>query len=296
VAIDFSAAWPPVCARVTAVLRGRGVQAADIDDIVQDLAIRALRDPQRFTSTEHMVRWCCRVAINLHIDLTRRRRKLSPEPLEDTAAHHDVAAAVEGRLALDAVLMQMAGLSADDRRLLLHPTQADSRKEAVRLAVRRHRLRTRLAALLEGTLAGVAILRRALRRESGPARVLLVAVPVVAVLVTVPLVLRPRAGAGTPKATARNAVLDTGTRGERSVMSRPDAAPRVAGVGTVVAIPVQRRQLLGLGSHGMSVDVSQVKHPDEDPTFCAWGYVNLCVDRPGPSLPEPKLPLLPLAP
>ena len=60
-ALDFDAAWPSARARVASVLGGRGLQGADVDDLAQEVAIRALRDRGRFGSHEHFVRWCCRV-------------------------------------------------------------------------------------------------------------------------------------------------------------------------------------------------------------------------------------------
>jgi hypothetical protein len=277
-------------------MRGRGVQTADIDDILQEVAIRALRDQGRFTSTEHMVRWCCRVAINLHIDVTRRGRKVSPEPLQEAATHQNVAEAVESRLALDAVFAQMAGLSPEDRRLLLYPTQADSRKEAVRLAVRRHRLRARLAALLEGTLAGLAVLRRALRNESVPSRVALVAVPVVAVLVAIPLVSHPGARHAGGVDPAARTVLEASRwqGGSTAAGAAPrSAAARPAGL---PASDAYARSLVVIRPAGRRVHIDEEQHPDDTPTACIYGHVNYCIDRPGPVIGAPKLPPIPLIP
>ncbi|MBV9932880.1 MAG: sigma-70 family RNA polymerase sigma factor, partial [Actinobacteria bacterium] len=181
--MDFDAAWRLVRPRVVAVLKGRGVQDADVDDIAQEVAIRALRQLDRFASEEHLVRWCCRVAINAHIDTVRRGRRLVSEPEFEAVAPLNVAETVEGRLALDAALAEVAGLSPEDRALLLNPPVAEDRKEAVRLAVRRHRLRARLANMLEGVLAGIPVLRR-LKADSLPVRAAMVAVPVAAAVLT----------------------------------------------------------------------------------------------------------------
>src|SRR3954471_7260583 len=146
--VDLGAAWPSVRARLSAVLRGRGVQAADVDDIAQDVAIRALRAGKHFESEEPLVAWCCRVGINLHVDSTRRQRRLTGE-LPDAAADSDTATTVERRLALEVLAGGIAELSEDEQRLLFELEPTESRREAVRLAVRRHRLRSRLAALVE---------------------------------------------------------------------------------------------------------------------------------------------------
>ena len=270
------------------------MQAADIDDIVQEVAIRALRDLERFTSSEHMIRWCCRVAINLHIDVTRKGRKLSAEPLQDTPARHDVAEAVEDKLVLDAVLAHVAGLSADDQRLLLDRGQGDTRKESVRLAVRRHRLRARLAAMVEGTIAGIAVLRRVFRSDSAPARVALLAIPVAAVVVAAPLMLWPRPTQSGSPSSARNASVDLRTRSRAAPAAHLALSHPTDGSGAGGS--VTNRPIVEVGRPGMSVAVRHTTHEANYPTFCASGYVNLCVDRPGPEIPKPKLPPLPLVP
>src|SRR2546423_6652718 len=83
--VEFSAAWPAARAQLAAVLRARGVQTADVDDVIQEVALRALRPPRSFESEDHLVAWCCRVGINLHIDSTRRQARLSGEALPEPA-------------------------------------------------------------------------------------------------------------------------------------------------------------------------------------------------------------------
>jgi RNA polymerase sigma factor (sigma-70 family) len=200
--VDFDAVWPSARTQLTNVLRSRGVQPADVDDIVQDVAVRALKVPRRFESEEHLVAWCCRVGINLHIDATRRQRRVVVEAPPDPVATHDTAATVERRMALEILADGIADLSDDEKRLLFELERTDSRKEAVRLAVRRHRLRARLATLVEGLAAIVGLVRGLSRFTSGlskPAKVSLAAAPVVAA----GLVLGPLAiGGGAPGAPA----------------------------------------------------------------------------------------------
>lgn len=294
-AIRFDAAWPAISDRVTAVLRSRGVQAADVDDIVQEVAIRALRQLDRFTSDEHMVRWCCRVAINAHIDVVRRGRRLSGEPVAETAAALNVAETVEGRLALDAALVQVAGLSAEDRALLLDPPTPDTRKEAVRLAVRRHRLRARIAAALEGVLAGVPWLRRVAHSDSLPVRATMAAVPVVAVLSVLPLVTgtwssgRSHADRRTEN-TARQS-RSTSIGGTTPASGAASATRELRQIDDATS-PASSRTIIEVHGAGTTVGARQDTVPDDDAkTICLSGYVNLCVDRPGPTIPLPPLPL-----
>src|SRR5438105_4440743 len=169
-ALEFGGVWPRARARVAGMLSGRGVQAADVDDIVQEVAIRALRNRDRFASEEHLVRWCCRVAINLHIDAVRRARRLGPPVAGDTPGPHDTARDAERRIALDQLASSIAELSLEEQQLLFDTTPAGSRRETVRLAVRRHRLRARLAAMVDGLAAAVAVVRRLPRTMSTPAK------------------------------------------------------------------------------------------------------------------------------
>ncbi|HZQ83576.1 MAG TPA: sigma-70 family RNA polymerase sigma factor [Acidimicrobiales bacterium] len=289
--MTFDAAWPEARPRVVAVLRSRGVQEADVDDIAQEVAIRALRQFDRFTSQEHFVRWSCRVAINAHIDTVRRGRRLVAEPDVEAAAPLNVAETVEGRLALDAALLEVAGLSPEDRALLFDPPAAVDRRDAVRLAVRRHRLRARLANLLEGMLAGVPVLRR-LRADSLPVRAAMIAVPVAAaVLTALPFV----AGSGSGPSPADR-------RSEQTVV-RSSPVPSVA-AGSTTRVETQRREqpvavspppsshtIIELRPGGTTLGVRRDDEPPGTPFLCLSGYLNLCVDRPGPYLPLPPLPI-----
>lgn len=268
------------------------MQAADVDDIVQEAAIRAFRQLDRFMSQEHLVRWCCRVAINAHIDAVRKNRRLVAEPSEDAAGPLNVAEAVEGRLALDAALAQVAGLSPEDRELLLNPPSADTRKEAVRLAVRRHRLRARLTNVLEGVLAGVPVLRR-LRADSWPVRAAMVAAPVVAALTALPFVV----GAGPTGASNVQRSEQTVIR-SWWIPPRTGVSParRVEQESVVDAAPPAHARTLSrtyvdLHPAGTNVGVRQDDEPPGTPFLCLIGYVNRCVDRPGPHIPLPPPPI-----
>jgi DNA-directed RNA polymerase specialized sigma24 family protein len=303
--VDFDAAWPSVQRRVTALLRSRGVQATDVDDIGQEVAFRALRDPDRFASDEHLERWCCRVAINLHIDSTRRQRRVSGHAPPDVAGLDDTADTVEHRMTLDYLMAHIAKLSPDEQRLLLDPAPADSRREAVRLAVRRHRLRARLVASLERLTAAFPLpwLRRMVRRLPPPARVSLAAIPVVACLMIVPgwvsrpsappdSTMRPQRAAPAALAAPQEAI-DARTAGATPTQRdqpgpRPAIASRPAG-----GAPPAGQTVLEFNPIGPPVRVRHVQRPDDAPTFCTIGKVAVCVNRPGPVLQKPAVPPLP---
>jgi DNA-directed RNA polymerase specialized sigma24 family protein len=303
--VDFASAWPSVRTRLAAVLRNRGLQATDVDDIVQDVAIRALRSGPRFESEDHLVAWCCRVGINLHIDSTRRQRRLSPEAPPEAAADFDMASTVERRLALEVLAGGIAKLSEDERRLLFELEGGESRREAVRLAVRRHRLRGRLAELVEGMLAGVPLLRRwsrLTRSLSRPAKVSLATAPVVAVA----LVLGPLSPAGrpaeTPDLSPRDQVplvsaVPTSTPPE-SERASVTATTAMTGARVVPSAPPQQpavapRRIVDVAPAGVPVRVSSEQRPDDrEPLLCGDGVLVGCIARP-PGVPEHTLPSVP---
>jgi DNA-directed RNA polymerase specialized sigma24 family protein len=293
------------------VLQARGVQAADIDDIAQDVALRALRTPARFESEEHLVAWCCRVGINLHIDSIRRQRRLSPDAPADSAGNYDTAATVERRLALEVLAKGIADLSDDERHLLFELERAGSRREAVRLAVRRHRLRARLAALVDGIsvgAVGVALLRRwsrITRSLSRPVKLSLATAPVIAVgLMLGPLTpagpsietpaMSPRSDAALvgaqPPSAAADGRLRPGVVATPTTTASRVSAP-VAGRKAAIAAPVAA---VDIAPVGVPVRVTSEQRPDDqEPLFCTGGLVGvLCVPRP-PGVPEHTLPSLP---
>lgn len=291
-ALDFDAAWPSARARIAAVLGARGLQCADVDDVAQEVAVRALRQRGTFGSYEHFVRWCCRVAINLQVDTARRQRRLDPSPPPDVAGHHDTAASAQRRMALEAVAAGIAELTPEERRLLFEQEPTASRREAVRLAVRRHRLRARLAALMEGLAAGFPAVRRLSRSLSTPAKVGLAAVPVVvAGLLVVPglrtaprdrpvEIDRPVSWAPSPSTDA----VGRDRPGAQTARAPAAAAPsrRIApSPRPTAAMP--ERTLVQVNHPALPpVRVWQDRRPDDQPVFCVWGHVNTCVKQPGP--------------
>ena len=292
--MDFGAAWPAARAQVAAVLRARGVQAPDVDDIAQEVAVRALRASRPFESDEHFVAWCCRVAINLHIDATRREQHLSYEPPPDAEARHDTAATAERRMALDLLTDRIAELPEQDRRLLFEATSAGSRQEAVRLAVRRHRLRARLAALVEGLVAAVPFVRRLHfpSHLSRPVKLSLAAAPVIAA----GLMLEPfTAGPGSPVAGGARSSFPARTLAPPSKpaahaeRSRPGLIPPAAPTVHEATRPTPTtvgagtsKVIVGVRPAGVPVQVSRDDQPvSRGELVCTGGLVNLpCVPKP----------------
>jgi len=300
--VDFGAVWPSTRARVAAVLTARGLQAADVDDVTQEVAIRALSGGRHFVSQEHFVRWCFRVAMNLHIDAVRRQRRLSPHPPPDGPGIQDTAGAAAHRMALDALAAGVAELSPEERQLLLDPQPADSRREAVGLAVRRHRLRARLATLVDGLAAGLAVLRvrRAVPSPSTATKVGLVAVPVVAGLLIVPLTAGTRSSpskSSVPSASSVAFPLDGPTRsvgaGPTSRSSSTGEGARPPATTRTSTPPPASRTLLHVTAAGPPVGVIYERQSTPAPLLCQSGSLNFCVKRPIPPIPEPHTPPVP---
>jgi hypothetical protein len=161
------------------------VSRPEREDIVQEVAARVLASRVPFNSSDDLIGWALTTGHNLWTDDGRRwrRRGGSPLPLvecdvdgdawEVPPANLDVATLVEGRLALHEVLDALRAMSAEDRDAILAGVtgrQANGRMEAVRVKVRRHRVRQRLkpvldraTSVLEGVAAAAALGRRSVR-------------------------------------------------------------------------------------------------------------------------------------
>jgi DNA-directed RNA polymerase specialized sigma24 family protein len=149
------------------MLRRRGVQHHDIDEIVQETAARVISTGVPYDDADDLFRWAAVVGGRLAIDLRRRGARLSGDELPDRADTIDVALAAEHRVVLGAVVTRLPQLSARDQEVLLSGFEelpATSRRESVRVAVARHRARGRLRHLLDG-LAGLGVLAWARRNR-----------------------------------------------------------------------------------------------------------------------------------
>lgn len=186
----FELVWPDVERRLRALLFRRGLDQASAEDVVQEVALRALAGRVTYTSAKDLLRWAGPVACNLHVDLLRQRARLQGGGVTtDHPASNDVAGEVADRMELQRAFRGLAALRPADREAIMEavtaePVPARNRKEAVRLAVRRHRARSRLALVME-QLAAWTFGATWLRRSSRAATVAIAAVPIAAL----PLVL-----------------------------------------------------------------------------------------------------------
>jgi DNA-directed RNA polymerase specialized sigma24 family protein len=185
----LEAVWPEAERRLRALLYRRGLDRSTADDVVQEVALRVLAGNVTYDSAKDLLRWAGPVACNLHVDLLRQRARLHDGEVDaEHPAAHDVAREVADRMELQRAFRGLARLRPADRQAIIDAVTEDAapgrtRKEAVRLAVRRHRARNRLALVLE-TLAANVLGWRWLRR-TGLAGGAVAVVP----LVTLPLLL-----------------------------------------------------------------------------------------------------------
>lgn len=148
----FEEAWPVVEARLRRVLAARRVPAADHDDFLQEVAARVLAaEHLEFESADELMPWAATVLRRLHVDAHRRAdragARLGLDPERGNVA--DVAVEVEARMELDAVAKVMATWSPASREVLLSVVDSGVRRPNA-FYVRRHRLRLKLLAAVEG--------------------------------------------------------------------------------------------------------------------------------------------------
>lgn len=270
---------------------------------MQEVAARAFVRQAQFTSVNHLTRWSCRVAANLRVDQVRRGNRMADQPVPDWSDTTETARLVEGRVALEQVLSAVLQLSDADRVALFgEREEAADRREAVKLAVRRHRARARLAAMVEGMIAAFAVLNRALlRRGESPGLGEPVAISsVAAVALAMPMVAAWR---DAPAATPVRQEQTSSTALAPSAATRANPAPEPAQPGARssasgepgVAVPAPQapsRSVLSLKpgpDHGATVETVE---PEKPQTVCLRGVLptgDSCVDRPGPAIAPPPL-------
>ena len=153
---DAAQVWRDVSRQVARYLRARGVTGPDVDDIVQEVAVRAMAHEVEYLDADDLTAWCLVVARNLHTDAARRARSTSDlDDLQSTPGSVNVETLIEHRVAVTRLLHALSSLPADDLAVLFADRSAPgslSKLESTRLAVRRHRIRARLAKLVAGLL------------------------------------------------------------------------------------------------------------------------------------------------
>jgi DNA-directed RNA polymerase specialized sigma24 family protein len=175
---NFESLWRELQPQLEGALRARGTDPDTARDLVQEVAIRLMATETDFVDDEHLLRWCHLVGRRLAANHYRDQARLLMGVVPDGERGPSTEDVVSGRLAVSEVAAALAALSDEERASLLGGEIADTRQGRVTQAVRRHRARKRLLAMVSGVLGwlgGVPLIRRLLR----PSTAALAVVPVV---------------------------------------------------------------------------------------------------------------------
>ena len=150
------------------MLASRGVDPTLSEDIVQEVAVRALDKQVPFTDSADLYRWAATTARHLHIDHVRiDARTTGDEALLGVADGTDVAHMAERRVALGQVWRALAVMRPRERDAILESLE-DRAAHSSQALVRRHRARASLRKAVGGVLTAAMVARLRLR-EVAPA-------------------------------------------------------------------------------------------------------------------------------
>jgi DNA-directed RNA polymerase specialized sigma24 family protein len=157
-------AWPEVSERLGKLLACRGVDPVLAQDIVQDVAVRALDKRVPFTDPDDLYRWAAVAARNLHVDHLRTGgRTTEVDTLVGVPDDTDVAHAVERRVALHLVFRALAVMRPGERDAILDSLDERSPARTSGALVRRHRARATLKKAVGGMIAAAVAAQRKVR-------------------------------------------------------------------------------------------------------------------------------------
>lgn len=227
------------------MLGSRGVDLSLAEDIVQDVALRALDKRVPFTDPDDLYRWASTTARHLHIDHLRTGgRTTGDDSLLMVADGTDVAHAAERRVALGQVWRALAVMRPREREAILdslHEREARSSQ----VLVRRHRARASLRKAVGGVLVWVTAARLRMREVAPELQSAAAAVALTPVLAvgTAGLFAAEPPRPGLVAAAPARAVAESRPAPSRpavrvvSATVRPDAAPLTKAVAVRPAVP-----------------------------------------------------------
>ena len=216
------------------------MRQAVAEDAVQEAGARAIAHDVPFVDADDLLRWIQTVAWRVVLDAQTRARRLVYE-VPDSLSGEDVGRAVEDRIRLQRLRVLLGALTPEEHATLTEDGRTADRRTSVRLAVRRHRLRIKLLAMLDGAAVVLVFLRR-LGRVERSRRSVMVAAPALAaatVLMTASLMFDHGAAipaiepVDTPASLSRREVTPVAdaaqgrgvTAGVRGSVPHPGAAP-----------------------------------------------------------------------
>ena len=292
---SLEAVWPEVGERLQRALRARGLGPEAAEDIAQEVAARAVETRVQFSSPDDLMRWAWVVGRNLSIDQRRRHERVSLGDVPEQATQPaDVVA--HQRLAVGAVLAEVAALSAADRAALANVAEEGGRSPGY-LAVRRHRLRRKLARVRDAF--GGLVLRERVRRGTFDWVPPLASVVPNALMVGAAILgsmgqpVPERvvfAEGGVPQQVLRTAEGSAMLRGLRWSSAEQDRGRHAATGAQEMTSPGSPRPLLPVhprvrtppaSPQGASVSVIPTPEGPPPPLVCVrYGLHGACVDRP----------------
>ena len=225
------------------MLGSRGVDLSLAEDIVQDVALRALDKRVPFTDPDDLYRWAATTARNLHIDHVRSGgRTTGDDSLVGVADDTDVAHAAERRVALAQVWRALAVMRPREREAILDSLH-DREARSSQVLVRRHRARATLRKAVGGVLVWTIGARLRLRElvpsaQQAAATAVLAPVLVAGAFVAEPVTTSPPRPA--PVAVAPAPSTQDRPRVATHTPARRGARPPVVRAAAPVATTVRR--------------------------------------------------------
>ena len=254
----FTAVWPAVSARISAVLAARGAGCADLDDVLQTTAERALTRRVPFEGPDDLFAWAYTVARRALIDLHRRRRWVDPAAEPPSPVVDDVERRARGRLALAALVPAIGSLGRAERSALeAAGAGPPGSLEARRDAVRRFRARAKLATVVEGILAWLLVVVRRLRRRTRLVPAVSVAATVgISMLLVLPGPAPSSASDSPPGAALPTASVPSVHRAGAAAPARPARFPARTAPPAAAPPPAPAAPSVGVTVQGIGVSVS----------------------------------------
>lgn len=193
---DFERQWPEVSTSLRRALLSWGATPELSDDLVQQVALKALVSNEPASGPlRNFQAWCITAGRHLHIDHVRKPQSVAYEATDAVDAN-DVLSLVCDRIDLNAALAAMKALPERERRLLIDATQGTlprhERKKALAVYQDVRRIRLKLRHELGAVLVALGSFLNARGRAAASKASGLVALSTVTALaVLLPVVTRP---------------------------------------------------------------------------------------------------------
>lgn len=164
---SFDAYWAQLRPSLEGMLKRRGLPLEDVEDVLQETALRFLARWERVDLTRSLNQLARAIAINYLIDRHRTQHDTLVSELPDCPSDYDLEDHALSRLRLGNLASALRELSPRDRRVLLeqleHPTRSSPNTSAKKMA--RLRARARLRVVLHRTSGAFGLVQLRWRRS-----------------------------------------------------------------------------------------------------------------------------------